>query len=137
MATLHRFPSLVQRILHLLHPVARHIGVYLAGNTTVGRTNYTGVAGTAGPGPSVSGPYWGGYAGILSDRSRLTLGNITVQDGTSNTIMFGEFLGGTSAPVRDFVHAWMSAGAMPTLYGLARGNVDGEQRSVRTEVAPG
>ena len=46
----------------------------------------------------------------------MSLVNIT--DGTSNTLMFGESLGGTNEGPRDFNLAWMGAGALPTAWDL-------------------
>lgn len=58
------------------------------------------------------------------NRSRRTLGHVTVMDGTSNTLMFGETLGGTGIGGRNHAHTWMGSGAMPTGWGLGRGNQD-------------
>jgi prepilin-type N-terminal cleavage/methylation domain-containing protein len=82
-----------------------------------GRTNYVGVAGGSGDGTH---PFWSRYEGILMNRSVLTLGQLTVQDGTSNTLLFGETLGGTGPGARNFVRSWFGAGAMPTYRGLIR-----------------
>jgi prepilin-type N-terminal cleavage/methylation domain-containing protein len=87
---------------------------------SVGRTSYVGVNGCIGDGPG----FFGKWNGVMSNRGRLTLGNLTTQDGTSNTLMFGESLGGTGVPVRDYANPWWSVGAMPTLFGLGRANVE-------------
>jgi prepilin-type N-terminal cleavage/methylation domain-containing protein/prepilin-type processing-associated H-X9-DG protein len=74
---------------------------------TLGRTNYVGVAGLAaapgGPGDL--------FSGVLSNRSHVTLQAITNGNGTSQTRMFGETLGGNVAP-RDFTLAWIGPGAI-------------------------
>jgi len=93
-----------------------------------GRTNYTGVCGWTGEYSTnsftVNGVTYAGsqFAGVMTNRSTLTLGQLTVQDGTSNTLMFGEGIGGngTSLP-RDRAWSWMGVGAVPTYFGLARG----------------
>src|SRR5260370_19498113 len=54
-----------------------------------GRTNYVGVAGAAGHGTM---PFWSRYEGIFTNRSQTRLGDIA--DGTSNTLMYGEAMGG-------------------------------------------
>jgi prepilin-type N-terminal cleavage/methylation domain-containing protein len=84
--------------------------------TQLGRTNYVGVAG-----------YWGNlptsatadrYQGAFSNRTTHSLASI--EDGTSNTLLFGETMGGkddnTSAP--QFGQTWIGSGAMITGGGL-------------------
>lgn len=114
-------------VYHWIAPVnqANTTGGYFAGqDVPFGRTNYSGVAGLVGPGPQLGGgPYWTGYVGIMTNRGKVTLGNITVNDGTSNTLMFGELLGGNGV-VRDYAHAWIGSGALGVLYGLGRGNIN-------------
>jgi prepilin-type processing-associated H-X9-DG protein len=74
----------------------------------LGASNYVGNAGWIGlPYPRLIGPY---YA-----NSKTTFGDI--QDGTSNTIAFGETLCG-SAPPRDYRMSWMGAGQMPSAWGI-------------------
>jgi prepilin-type N-terminal cleavage/methylation domain-containing protein len=92
-------------------------GVYILnsdGAAGLGRTNYVGVAG-----------YFGNvapaYAGPLTNRSRLALGQFASADGTSNTMMFGEVLGDTDFPPRQFAFSWMGAGVLPTAWGTPTG----------------
>jgi prepilin-type N-terminal cleavage/methylation domain-containing protein/prepilin-type processing-associated H-X9-DG protein len=87
-------------------------------------TNYVGCQGGGGKGATANGPstFWGTFEGVMCNRSRLTLGQLTVQDGTSNTLMFGETIGGAGVGPKDFYAAWIGAGAMMTSAGLARGN---------------
>jgi prepilin-type N-terminal cleavage/methylation domain-containing protein len=93
---------------------------------TLGKTNYTGVA---GPGwndgsiaaPAALGANYQPYTGIFTNRSKLKLVNLTVTDGASNTLMFGEGLGGSDPGVRDFQWTWMGTGAMATFRGLCNG----------------
>jgi hypothetical protein len=91
------------------------------------RSNYLGVAGCIGrvgekdviTGTGV--PMCGVYAGIFGNRTIMTLGQLTVMDGTSNTLMFGESLGGSTAEGGGaYTFSWF-AGALPTYYGLPRG----------------
>ncbi|MEM4724839.1 MAG: DUF1559 domain-containing protein, partial [Candidatus Hadarchaeum sp.] len=82
------------------------------------RTNYMGVAG-CGAGDH---PFFSRYQGVYTNRSELSLGQISILDGTSNTLMYGE-LGaswyGTVPESLDF--CWMAAGALGTHLGLQRG----------------
>jgi prepilin-type N-terminal cleavage/methylation domain-containing protein/prepilin-type processing-associated H-X9-DG protein len=87
------------------------------GNPTVlGHTSYAGCAGLAGHGTS---QYWSRYEGIFTNRSRTSLA--CIPDGTSNTLMLGEFDGGRIDGQR-FAHgSWMGVGNMPTWGGLPHG----------------
>jgi prepilin-type N-terminal cleavage/methylation domain-containing protein len=97
---------------------------------TFGRTNYLGCMGTFGYAMQDSGgggfitiqPY-ALYRGMMCNRSNLTLGQLSVKDGTANTLMFGETLGGKGVGDRDFACSWF-AGAMCAYWGLGKGNVD-------------
>jgi prepilin-type N-terminal cleavage/methylation domain-containing protein/prepilin-type processing-associated H-X9-DG protein len=81
-----------------------------------GRTNYVGINGGCGEGTNL---FWGRYTGILSNRSQNTLGQLTVQDGTSNTMMFAETIGGiTSTGIREYARSWYGSGSMPTYRGF-------------------
>src|SRR5262249_37886530 len=46
--------------------------------------------------------------------------SLTGADGASNTLMFGETLGGDVQPgsTQDLAFSWMGAGALPTAWGL-------------------
>jgi prepilin-type N-terminal cleavage/methylation domain-containing protein len=74
----------------------------------MGASNYIGSAG-----------YWGlanpQYTGVYYPNSKTKIDSIS--DGTTNTIAFGETLGGMSVN-RDFRLTWMGAGSMPTAHGL-------------------
>lgn len=91
----------------------------------LGRTNYTGVAGAAGNADTFN--FYSKWEGVMCNRSRLTLGQLTVQDGTSNTLMFGEGLGGNGIGPRDHAWSWFGVGAMGTGYGLGRGNLPSDE----------
>jgi prepilin-type N-terminal cleavage/methylation domain-containing protein len=80
---------------------------------TFGLTNYTSSAGALGASPNA---FYGAYAGPYTINSSNKTGSLT--DGSSNTIGFGEVLGGQYPGVRDFSIAWVGAGAMPTYYGI-------------------
>ena len=84
----------------------------------LGRSNYAGVCGALG----IGGPY-AQYEGILCDRTSNTLGQIAVQDGTSNTMLFGEFLASNDPTfkqpqIRHYAASWMGIGAGGTAAGM-------------------
>ncbi len=84
----------------------------------LGRTNYVGVAGT-GLG---SDAHLSRYEGIYTNRSKISLGQLAVQDGTSNTLLYGEICGSTwSSSVESYDLSWMGAGSLSTYGGLHRG----------------
>ena len=85
-----------------------------SGFEACGRTNYLGVGGTgAGPNTALLP-----YVGVFVNRSETPIGQITVNDGASNTLMFGELLGG-NAQQRDLEIAWMGAGCGSTFHGIS------------------
>ena len=97
---------------------------------SLGRSNYAmcnGGAGTAS-GPNAGNDIFGKYKGIFWNRSKLTLGQLTVQDGTSNTILIGESLAGNRVGGCDSVVPWISPWLICTGTGLGRGNQYNEDR---------
>jgi prepilin-type N-terminal cleavage/methylation domain-containing protein/prepilin-type processing-associated H-X9-DG protein len=95
--------------------------MYYFGDTTLGKSNYTGVAGPGWNDGSIAAPSAGDanfrpYTGIFYNRSQVKVTHIS--DGSSNTLMFGEGLGGLAPGVRDFQWTWMGTGAMATFQGL-------------------
>jgi prepilin-type processing-associated H-X9-DG protein len=107
-----------------------------------GHSNYAGVAGALGgakdvastdqdpdsgevnscPDAGRSGINLQLYEGLFTNRSANKIGSIP--DGTSNTLMFGENLGGfyQNPPytARKFIMSWFGIGALPTKFGLGR-----------------
>ncbi len=76
---------------------------------SLGMTNYAPNAGWMGSSyPVYCGPYF------TDSKTRIT----TITDGTSNTLGFGEYLGGTDPGSRDYVSSWMGMGGMSTAWGL-------------------
>jgi prepilin-type N-terminal cleavage/methylation domain-containing protein len=84
----------------------------------LGRSNYAGVAG-CGTGTH---PFFARFEGIYTNRSKNTLGQLTAQDGASNTLFYGETSGsrwnGSRPDTVDL--SWMGAGALGTFGGLRR-----------------
>src|SRR5262249_8329248 len=68
------------------------------------------------------------WVGIMYNRSTLTLGQVTVQDGTSNTLLFGEGLGGCGTGVRDTAWSWFGVGSMGTAFGLGNSHTPAYQQ---------
>ncbi len=114
-------------------------GGFTNGNTyEIGKSNYAGVSGAMGDGVCTTCPADGPnfnmqkYAGIFVNRKQTAITSIT--DGTSNTLMFGEGLGGSvvgqptsstaGAPKvsqRDRYWAWVAVGGIPAKFGLSPG----------------
>jgi hypothetical protein len=108
-------------------------------NTTadalLGRSNYAPCAGfggndapaTAVPNPMALSipqvPTKAAYEGIFGNRTDLTLGQLTVQDGTSNTLGIGELLGSNGMGLRQTAMPWLGLGPIGTAGGLGKGNV--------------
>lgn len=94
--------------------------VRFPGVEQLGRTNYLGVAGEAGKfDKDDKEPFpWHRFRGCLTNRSKLTLGQLTVCDGTSNTLMLGEY----GAEAGKIAYTWMGAGSLGTAYGLGKRN---------------
>ena len=98
--------------------------IYIFGDTTLGKTNYTGVAGPGWNDGSIAAPAalnanYKPYTGIFTNRSEVKITHIT--DGSSNTLMFGEGLGGSAPGARDFQWTWAGSGSMATFRGLCNG----------------
>jgi hypothetical protein len=119
---------------------------------SLGRTNYIGVSGLIG---RVGNPDIDMHQGIFYNRSKVTIAQIAAGDGTSNTFMFGEWLGNPDVGPRQYAGAWMGCGALPAAWGTATGadsnfdnwtskhtnvvqfaNGDGSVRRVRKGITP-
>jgi prepilin-type N-terminal cleavage/methylation domain-containing protein/prepilin-type processing-associated H-X9-DG protein len=80
------------------------------------KSNYIGVAGDIGAVPQL--PDYDQFRGIFTNRSQVTLPEITAADGTSNVMAFGELLGdGQKLPFRRY-STWAGGGSMWTNWGL-------------------
>ncbi|MEE2640123.1 MAG: DUF1559 domain-containing protein [Planctomycetota bacterium] len=98
------------------------MGYFTASSFTganLGRTNYMGVAGVGSNHayPNSCEP----HEGIYGNRSRNTFGSIL--DGSSNTLAFGEIIGGYANYLggnrtRNFSQSWIGGGALPVKWGL-------------------
>jgi prepilin-type N-terminal cleavage/methylation domain-containing protein len=85
-------------------------GGYFGPEPGLGKTNYAPCSGYIGAGdPPLQGVY------DTDTQTRI----VTITDGTSNTIGFGEWLGGHDIGPRDFVGTWIGAGGLPTAWGVA------------------
>ena len=89
-------------------------GFPVAEGGDLGRSNYIGVAGFGG---QLNISAFDQYAGLLCNRSGVSLEQLTAMDGSSNTLMFGEWLDDYEVGLRQFSAAWIGAGALPTAWG--------------------
>jgi prepilin-type N-terminal cleavage/methylation domain-containing protein/prepilin-type processing-associated H-X9-DG protein len=78
---------------------------------SLGLTNYLGVDGAAGQNRDLAQ-----WEGIFYNGSRTRLTDVT--DGPSNTLLFGESLGGVTNGVREWGWSWMGCGSLGTVRGL-------------------
>jgi prepilin-type N-terminal cleavage/methylation domain-containing protein/prepilin-type processing-associated H-X9-DG protein len=86
----------------------------------LGRTNYIGSGGAGGKLDPMDGgaSFWNQYTGIYYQNSKTKIADI--KDGTSNTLAFGEYLGGLHINgTRDGEMTWMGSGWMAAFWGLA------------------
>ncbi len=93
------------------------IGYWSGNYPKIGWTNYLGCAGVIGK----TRNSWAPYEGIYAKRSKNSFNSIT--DGSSNTIAFGEALGGR--PTVEYRYSWMGCGAMATYWGLSNTETGG------------
>jgi prepilin-type N-terminal cleavage/methylation domain-containing protein len=83
----------------------------------LGKTNYLGCSGFTD-----NLPKYEHYAGLLANRSAVTLAQATGRDGLSNTLMLGEALGDAEAAApRAYAWAWVYAGTLPAGFGAIPG----------------
>ncbi len=87
-------------------------------NQPVGRTNYMASAGWLGESLPNGSP-WSGRKGPFWDRSKNRFADIL--DGTSNTLMFGETIGGYQGKTKFYGYSWFGSGAAPTYWGTRKG----------------
>jgi prepilin-type N-terminal cleavage/methylation domain-containing protein/prepilin-type processing-associated H-X9-DG protein len=91
------------------------------GVSPLGCTNYVASAGSLGDVSVQGDTFYGQWVGPYSARQGVTIVSISNGDGTSNTIAFGETLGGNGGlggGSRDFKVSWMGGGALPTAWAL-------------------
>jgi prepilin-type N-terminal cleavage/methylation domain-containing protein len=121
-------------------------GYYFGGSQEWGgRTNYTGNAGTWTDDRTLNGCRWyaqwkgpffwwnAGSAALttMAAGHELSLGHLAVQDGASNTLLYGEGLGSNGKPNpainvygRQFAWMWVGVGCLPTYWGLGKGSLE-------------
>jgi prepilin-type N-terminal cleavage/methylation domain-containing protein len=83
---------------------------YFTGYPTLGRTNYIGVSGYCGLANR-------NYQGIFTNRTPISMAQLTAQDGSSNTLLFGESSTSKVQGIGVVSNTWMGCGAMPTAWG--------------------
>lgn len=96
---------------------------YFGGTPELGLSNYVGVAGGLGTIPTNA---WDTWRGAFGNRTKYGLRDM--RDGTAETLMFGEHLGGMSwtranvnaswTRTHQFANSWIGSGSMATAWGL-------------------
>jgi prepilin-type processing-associated H-X9-DG protein len=106
----------------------------VAGASKLGRTCYLAVGGAFGRGTfnKADPPDWpiafSDCEGLCTNRSHNGLDK--VQDGTSNTLLFGEVTGGSlQNPDGKYAYSWIGNGTLPTFMGLSTTNPEWYQFS--------
>jgi prepilin-type N-terminal cleavage/methylation domain-containing protein len=106
-------------ILITYNDTVLQIGYWASPNyPRIATTNYLASAGGIGKTRNAS---WSRYEGVFTKRSKNAFRS--VQDGTSNTLMMGEVVGGK--PDLRYLYSWMGCGAMPSGWGLPSGDTSG------------
>jgi prepilin-type N-terminal cleavage/methylation domain-containing protein len=96
---------------------------YFTSTQHLGLTNYVGCAGGMGPIPTNG---WDKWKGVFGNRTKF--GFRDVKDGTANTFLMGETVGGMAWSRNDanspwrrrhaFAYTWIGVGVLPTAWGL-------------------
>jgi prepilin-type N-terminal cleavage/methylation domain-containing protein len=93
-----------------------YMAIYLSpagAGDVLGRTNYLGSAGLMGV---IGDSYYDSWRGVFWNRSKTDFRDIT--DGASNTLLFGEAMGGREANGSGHSYTWIGAGPMVTYWSL-------------------
>jgi len=89
---------------------------------SLGKTNYVGIMG--GPCGPIGTSNWDTMTGVYYSRSKVSLAEITGADGTSNTMMVGESVGGMfPTRPRDTSISWFGGGAAAVAYGMPESDI--------------
>jgi len=106
-------PTVGLGLSHVYYNLGVTIYYYDVPVPPLGTTHYVGCAGGIGK----TNTSWDIWEGVFSNRSTNSMTSVT--DGTSNTLLFGEYAGGHSETnALEFSTAWISASALPTAWGL-------------------
>jgi prepilin-type N-terminal cleavage/methylation domain-containing protein len=86
------------------------------GGEVLGKANYTGVQGGMGR----IGNAWDPWEGVYTSQSGTSMSQLTAGDGSANTLMFGETLGGSRRgnSGTNSAMSWFGANGLPTAWGL-------------------
>jgi len=90
---------------------------------TLGLTNYIGIAGGGMGMMGTTG--WDQLCGPLYSLSKIKLADVANNDGTANTFLIGETLGGEYVKFPRDSAPWFSTGAMSVVYGMAETDLTG------------
>jgi prepilin-type N-terminal cleavage/methylation domain-containing protein len=104
-------------------------------NQALMHTNYLGCAGRLGYIPNHADKIQRNLGGVFVNTKINKVKDL--KDGTSHSLMFGESLGDLSPTGREYVHSWVGCGSMPTAWGFAPKDLNGDGTTDDDEKYPG
>jgi prepilin-type processing-associated H-X9-DG protein len=96
-------------------------GTTIPATTNLKKTNYMPSGGTYGVTTDATNGYnlyRGAFVTETSPGARTSVSINAISDGSSNTFVFGESIGGSDPGARDYINSWVGSGPLVTVFGL-------------------